>query len=359
MFVGVIYLENTNQEIYKFILNRKEQLAEKILYRKLVYQPELKLNYTDENYKKYLIDISYHLTYLAEAITLNNLEVFKDYILWAKSVVQDIEINLKCIKDILYSQLSKEMNTIVNCFIDTAITNLALPIICSKVILGNNNAYLDILSEYLDLILKTQRIKASKLIMDEIEKGTSIKNIYVYVFEPSLKEVGRLWQINKITVAQEHYFTATTQLIMSQLYSRIFSSKKNGLKFIGACASEEIHEVGLRMVTDILELDGWDTYYLGANLPKKDLMSFLIDQKPDIFGISVTMTFYLHKVIELIDEVRDTQELKNIKILVGGYPFNADKNLWKQVGADLYAPNAIETSDLLMSTFKGGISYER
>ena len=69
----------------------------------------------------------------------------------------------------------------------------------------------------------------------------------------------RLWQINKITVAQEHYFTATSKLIMSQLYSRIFASNKNGLKFIAVCVNEELHEVGIRMVSNILELDGWDT----------------------------------------------------------------------------------------------------
>ena len=38
---------------------------------------------------------------------------------------------------------------------------------------------------------------------------------------------------------------------------------KNGLKFVGSCIDEENHEVGLRMVSDILELDGWDTYFFG------------------------------------------------------------------------------------------------
>ena len=141
--------------------------------------------------------------------------------------------------------------------------------------------------------------------------------------------------------AQGHYFTTTTQLIMSPLYSKMFPSNKNGLKFVAACVSEENHDVGIRMVADILELDGWSTYYLGANVPKKDLMSFLIDVKPEVLGLSITMTFNLHKAIELIHEARNIETLKGIKILVGGYPFNVDKNLWRQVGADFYAPNAI------------------
>ena len=359
-------MENTNKELYELLINNIKQLSKKILSMQLSYQPKLVIKDNDDIYNKYLSDISYHLKYLAEAITLNNLVIFNDYIIWVKSLNQNLntstanlEINLESMKDVLYSELPPKMSIITNRFIDAARKNLSLIFTSSTNFVDKNNVYFNILSKYLELVLKMQRIKASELIMGEVEKGTSIKDIYVYVFEPSLKEIGRLWQLNKITVVQEHYFTATTQLIMSQLYSKIFFSPKNGLKFVGACAHEEIHEVGIRMVTDILELDGWDTYYLGANLSKNKLMSFLIDKKPNVFGISVTMTFYLHKVIEIIEEIRNTQQLSCVKILVGGYAFNADKNLWKMVGADIYAPNAMETSDLLASIFKGGISYER
>ena len=154
----------------------------------------------------------------------------------------------------------------------------------------------------------------------------------------------------------EHYFTATTQLIMTQLYSKIIASDRNDLKFVAISVSEESHEIGIRMVTDLLELDGWDTYYLGANVPMRDLISFLLEQKPHVLGISITMIFHIQNVIDIIDEVRNIEEIKDIKIIVGGYPFNVDRNLWKQVGADFYAPNAIETSDLLYDAFKGGIT---
>lgn len=351
-------LENINHKIYKFIVNNKKELARKILSRHFLYQPELKLEDINDNYKKCLDDISYHLIYLAEAINLDNVELYDDYNIWEKSVkwsniiMKDNEINLNCIKDILYSQLSDKMNTIVNCFINSAIKNLISPLTSSKTFIDKNNAYYNILVEYFELILKMQRVKASKFIMDEVEKGVPIKDIYVYIFEPCLKEVGRLWQINKITIAQEHYFIATIQIAMAPVYLKIFQSNKNGLKFVAACVGDENHDIGIKMVADLLDLDGWDTYYLGSSVPQRDLMSFIMDVKPDVLGISVTMTYYVHKVINLIDRIRNVKELKDTKILVGGYPFNVDKNLWKQVGADLYAPDAIETCTLLASTFK-------
>lgn len=363
ILISFTNVENINHEIYTIITDKKIELSHKILSRHFFYKPELKLEYIADSYKNYLNEISSHLTYLCEAINLNNLQLYNDYITWEKSLIQNshtsaknISIRLNCIKDILNSELSQEMRIIVNLFIDTATKDLLFPVTSSKTFVNKYNPYYNILVEYLELVLKMERINASKLIMDEVEKGISIKDIYIYVFEPSLKEIGRLWQTNKITVAQGHYFTTTTQLIMSPLYSKMFPSNKNGLKFVASCVSEESHDVGIRMVADILELDGWSTYYLGANVPKKDLMSFLIDVKPEVLGLSITMTFNLHKAIELIHEARNIETLKGIKILVGGYPFNVDKNLWRQVGADFYAPNAIETCDLLANAFKYGNS---
>lgn len=348
---------NINQKIYNFILINKENLAEKILSRQFFYQPELKLEPKDKN------DILNHITYLAEAINANSLELFNDYILWTKVLPDDldlsdehIDINLNCIKDILNPELSNEMVILVNSFIDAAIEQKLYKVTSCKTFIDKNNAYYNILVEYLQLLLKTERLKVNKLIMNEVEKGTPLRDIYIYIFEPALKEIGQLWHTNKITIAQEHYFTATTQLIMS-FYSKMLSSNKNGLKFVAACVNEEHHDVGLKMVTNILELDGWDTYYLGADVPRKDLISFLIDQKPHVLGISVTMTFHLHKVIELIHDIRNIEVLRDLNILVGGYPFNVDKNLWSKIGADIYASNAIETCDLVSTIFKDDFSY--
>ena len=77
----------------------------------------------------------------------------------------------------------------------------------------------------------------------------------------------RYWQMNRLTVAQEHYCTAATQMIMSQLYPYIFEGERNGRVLVATCVAENLHEIGVRMVTDFFEMDGWDTFYLGANVP--------------------------------------------------------------------------------------------
>lgn len=193
---------------------------------------------------------------------------------------------------------------------------------------------------YLGRLLQADRHAASRMILDAVDQGTSVRDIYLNVFQPSQYEVGRLWQNNQISVAQEHFCTAATQMIMSQLYPVIFNSEKNGLRLVATCVGGELHEIGMRMVTDFFEMEGWDTYYLGANTPAESIIHTLQEKKTDIIAISASMTFKIDAVIGLISDIRASESAENSKILVGGRPFNIAPDLWRRVHADGYAPDA-------------------
>jgi methanogenic corrinoid protein MtbC1 len=177
-------------------------------------------------------------------------------------------------------------------------------------------------------------------VLDAVEDGMSVKEVYLHVFQPCQREIGRLWQRNEVTVAEEHYVTAATQLIMSQLYPRIFSAEKTGRRLVATCVGGELHEIGVRMVADFFEMKGWDTYYLGANTPTDSVLETLESRQPDLLGISATITFNLDEVIDLVTEVRGAGVGEGIPILVGGRPFLKTEGLWERVGADGYAPDA-------------------
>jgi signal transduction histidine kinase len=46
------------------------------------------------------------------------------------------------------------------------------------------------------------------------------------------------------------------------------------------------------------------------------------------------MTFHIRHVRGLIEAIRSSDDVKTIKIMVGGYPFNIAPGLWREVGAD-------------------------
>ncbi len=162
----------------------------------------------------------------------------------------------------------------------------------------------DLAQDYLRLLLQGERRLASSLILDAVEAGARVKDIYVHVFQRTQREIGRLWQMNRLTVAQEHYCTAATQLIMSQLYPQVFAAERIGHRAVVACVGGELHELGARMVADFFEMEGWDAYYLGANTPADSVLRTLEEREAEVLAISATMTFHVSAVADLVAQVR-------------------------------------------------------
>lgn len=167
-----------------------------------------------------------------------------------------------------------------------------------------------------------------------------MREIYLHVFQAAQYEVGRLWQTNQLIVAQEHYCTAATQLIMSQLYPYVFASEKTGGTLVATCVAGDLHEIGIRMVTDFFEMDGWNTYYLGASTPAQAVVDTVVQHQAQVLAISATISGHLRGVDELIRRVCAQPACRDVKILVGGYPFLVAPELWQRVGADGTAPTA-------------------
>jgi methylmalonyl-CoA mutase cobalamin-binding domain/chain len=191
--------------------------------------------------------------------------------------------------------------------------------------------------------------------MDAIQQGTSVRDIYLHVFQQSQYEVGRLWQSNQISIAQEHLCTAATQLIMSQLYPLIFKSERINRRIVTACIGGDLHEIGIRMVADLFEMAGWDTFYLGADVPSASIIQTAIDRDAHVLAVSTALTTNLSSVEKLITEVRSNRACDHMIILVGGHPFKVSLDLWREIGADGHAADAdqaIELAEQLLSSRK-------
>jgi MerR family transcriptional regulator, light-induced transcriptional regulator len=167
-----------------------------------------------------------------------------------------------------------------------------------------------------------------------------ISGLYIDQIQPALHRIGRLWETGTISPAQEHMASAIVSRIMAMMYEQMPWPDNVIGKAVIACAPDEFHEIGARMVADLLEMDGWNVTFLGANTPTDDLLSFLTTQPPDFLGISVSMTYHLTAVREIITRIRQHPELSHLKIMVGGPGTGDLPSLWQATGADGWAANA-------------------
>lgn len=174
-------------------------------------------------------------------------------------------------------------------------------------------------SDFLNSLLIGNRNNCSKIIHEQLDNQTSIKELYENEIKTALYKIGELWEFNKISVATEHLVSAIVEAILNELYHKVISKDKNNKKVIVACVENEFHQIGIKMVSDIFELNGWNTYFLGANSPTNELISFAKIIKPDIIAISLSIYFNLPVFETMIQKLR--AEFPDLLILVGGQAF--------------------------------------
>lgn len=274
------------KQISDILIKNKTEIAEAITSKQYELYPQLTEKYGEYGRNKCLKDAEYHLSYLSDAISNSSPELFSDYINWATSMlsvrnipVDDLINNLNIFKEILSEFLEPEMYLYPKKYIENVLTNLNFLPNEPISFIDDSEPYGDLAKNYLDYLLNGERHKANKIILECVKLNIKIKDIYLYIFQKTQYEIGRLWQLNKISVAQEHYATAATQLIMSQLYPYIFSVDKNGYTMVATCIEDDLHELGIRMIADFFEMDGWNTYYLGSNTPISSIISTIIDKE--------------------------------------------------------------------------------
>jgi methanogenic corrinoid protein MtbC1 len=160
-----------------------------------------------------------------------------------------------------------------------------------------------------------------------------------------------MWHAGDVTVADEHFASAITQAIMSLLRSRFPKRQRNGNLVVAAAIGGELHEIGVRMVADFFEMEGWDVVYLGANTPATDIIGVIRERRADLLAVSASTLLHLSAVADLIQQVRQDKGCTQAKVLVGGPAFRSAPDLWSELGADGSAGSAREAVKLGNSFF--------
>lgn len=294
-----------------------------------------------------LLGYAHHdLSKLFFSIVTQRPKLFADYIVWQRTMLEQREVPLFVVRE----NLTIFRNTILQNAPEYYHPYIELPIMAGmaeldkQLILPNSFIHkgapeADIAQQYLDLLLAGERSGALEYIQQELDKDLALESLFLNVIQPVQHEVGRLWQINEINVAQEHFCTSTTQMLMAQLYPRVHSTSRTGKRVVSACIGNELHDIGIQIVTNFFEINGWDTYYIGANTPLPSIVQILKEQQVDLLAISVTMTPYLLMAKNLLDFLRTT-EMKDTLVIVGGNAFNQTPNYWRQINANGFATNA-------------------
>jgi methanogenic corrinoid protein MtbC1 len=324
----------------EWLRQRASTLSKRVVSRQYAIDPTLKKKYGPPGRHRCQEDASYHLRFLAEAAEANNSVHFIDYVRWAKPMLagrripwQHLEKNLEIMGGLIAAaRPPKPVSEFVHQAIDDGLRILPeAPEELPSLVEADNPDH-EVCNGYLRALLGSDREKAHRLVRDYLEGGNSIRSVFVNVCGAAQREIGRLWQVNLISVAQEHFCTAATEVIMARLSERLIGRPRScGLNVVAMCPPSEEHSVGLQMICELLELEGWPTHFLGPKVPVSSAVSFVAGMMPAFVLISVSTALRISEATKLVAAIRAAAP--QTKIIVGGRIFENDPQLGARVGA--------------------------
>ena len=182
-----------------------------------------------------------------------------------------------------------------------------------------------------------------KIILDD---EFEVKQLYDEILKRSLYNIGELWETGKITVATEHLASAIVETILSEVYFKIITKNKIKKSVVLTCTENEFHQIGIKMVSDIFEKNGWHIHFLGANTTTEELFSLIKSVQPDVLAISLSIPFNLPTLEKMLVKIRN--QFPELYILVGGQAFlHGGFDVLKKFRNVIYKADLNELDELL------------
>lgn len=168
-------------------------------------------------------------------------------------------------------------------------------------------------------LLAGDRYGCRSVVEELLAHNTPVLSLYQDIYQTALYHVGELWEQNRISVAREHICTSIVESLLSLTFPLICNANPIGKRVVVACTVNELHQLGARMVADILEMHGWDTHFLGANTPVISLLHLLKELHPQLLCLSLSTQMNFSSLLDTIRQVRGP--FPALPIAVGGQAF--------------------------------------
>lgn len=292
-------------------------------------------------------DIGFTLDFLRPVLEFGLLKPFLDYICWISEVLtsrgmpsQHVRDMLAWIGEFFEAELEPADFRLLNDALIKAAGGIGTdPAISSRIDENMPEPWAE--TDELARMLLAGDARAVRALFDsKLQAGLSLLQVEVHLLQPAMYQIGREWQNNEVSVAQEHLATATALTAMAQAHLHVEIPTVTDKKVLCACVATNQHVVGLQIVSDAFEANGWDVMLLGADVPTPDLIRQIQLFAPSLVCLSVSMPEHLSIARDAISRMREVLGDQVPGIMLGGLAINGIGAVVETLGADFGASDA-------------------
>lgn len=285
---------------------------------------------------------------LALALADGRPALFVEQVSWAKIAfgargvpAADLRTSLQCLREVLAEALPPSAVAPVAACVDNALGRWDELGAAEDSPLRAGCPRGRLAAAYVVALLEGDRRRACSLVLDAVrERVLSVREALLEVCLPAQCELGRMWHVAEINVAEEHFVSTTTVRLVSQLVACAEPAPPNGRTVVAACLEGDAHDIGLRVITDVLELEGWRVVFLGGDVPVADLAWAAAAFEADLVMLAASLPCHVPTLARAVAAL-DAGE-RRPPVLVGGRALQAEGSLGPLAGAATHARTAAE-----------------
>ncbi|MEV8508599.1 cobalamin-dependent protein [Actinoplanes sp. NPDC051475] len=194
---------------------------------------------------------------------------------------------------------------------------------------------------YLGTLARQDERAAVDLVLELCTPDIDTETILLQLVARAMVQIGRWWQSNVWTVAQEHGASHITGRVVAALAATAGSPVPDR-RVVVACIERELHAMPALLLAETLRLRGWNCIFLGADVPTPHLVTFLRRIRPVAVALSCSLPMRLpgaHRAIAACRRI-------GVPVIAGGRAFGPDGRWAARLGV-AWAANGAAAVTLL------------
>lgn len=190
-------------------------------------------------------------------------------------------------------------------------------------------------------IADLQEDEALKIVKERLEAGEDPLKILEDA-RTGLEIVGKRFASGEYFIPDLIYsgeiMSQITEIVKPKIGEVQREAKKLGKVVIGTVAGD-IHDIGKNIVVFMLEVNGFEVYDLGVDVPPEKFVQKVKETGATILGLSGFLTLAFDSMKRTIEALKEAGLRERVKVMIGGG--QVTEEVRKYTGADAYGKDAM------------------
>lgn len=239
-----------------------------------------------------------------------------------------------------------------------ALANKIIPsIVNSKVAMSSQKTYTPLsnkrreqfLADFSDTLITADKDNAIRMTEEVLREGASVTDLFLGLYTDSARLLGEMWVKDLCSFGDVTIGLTILHDLVRQNTQRLGTELELSRHDTFICLSPipgQEHVFGTFMLEAFLLAKGYSVETSLAQT-REVFLNNIATNKYNMIALSVAEDNQVNKCKKLIQSIRNMSFNQDIKILVGGFPFIQNDELYLDVGADATADNALQALEVI------------